>query len=97
MKGRQQLGGGGHHSTATTPHFNQPFLTQILVGVKHRVQIDAKGCRHFPRRRKAIARLQSAGGGIGPHRRSQLLEQRRIACVVDAEQHPIILQQLAQC
>jgi hypothetical protein len=69
----------------------QPFLTQILVGVKHRVQIDAKGRRHFPGRRKPIARVQSAGGGIRSHRRSQLLEQRRIAHRVDAEQHSPIL------
>jgi hypothetical protein len=72
-KGRQRLGGAGHQRTATPAHIDQPFLTQILVGVKHGVQIEAQGCRHLPRRRKPIARLQSAGVGNRTHRRSQLL------------------------
>jgi len=39
---------------------------------------------------KPIARMQSAGGGIRSHRRSQLLEQRRIASPVDAQQYSAI-------
>ncbi len=76
---------------ATATQVDEALVTQVLVGLQDRVDVDVERRGDLACRRQPIARPQSAASQLGAHGRGELIEDRDAGCRVDSEEHAHIL------